>query len=655
MKLAFLRMTAPALLALVASWVPPFAAAAPLGKADTATYETAFAAIERDEWPTAKRLAAQAEDGLLAKVIDWMDFQRPDSGASFEAISGFVDANPGWPRLVTLRRQAEAVADVVHDPAMLLAWFEPRPPLTGRGALAFARAQAAASALDSAFVRDAWRRLDFTAQDGKVFAREFRGQLRAEDHTARLDRLLWEDKTGPARRMLRRVDRDTAALGFARLALMRQEPGVDGAIAAVPAALRDDPALWYERLRWRRRKGLDESARDLLTSPPGDLVRPVRWAVERRILARRAIATGHFSEARRVAADHGLDSGAAFADAEFLAGWVGLVFLQENIQALGHFSTLYQNVRFPISRARGAYWSGRAAAAANDGEAAASWYAAAAAHPDTFYGQLALAALDRPLPPPPLAPVPSRAARASYLNQELAAAAQQLHQVGQGDRTRPFLIHLMDLAETPADLVMLAQLAAGIERRREAIQVAKRAAGRGLPMGTLAFPVRPLSSPPRNGVDAPEPALVLAIIRQESGFDSGATSSAGARGMMQLLPSTARHVARTTGVAYSRARLLEDPDYNIGLGQIYLAGLLERFEGSYPLALAAYNAGPNRVARWLRSYGDPRAGEIDMIDWIESIPFGETRNYVQRVIEAVPVYRRVLGTTQVAATGSLPF
>ena len=631
---------------------PPAVAAAALSAADAGTYASAFEAIEADDWRGAKKLAARAGDQRLAKVIDWLDYQRRDADATFTEIAGFIEANPGWPRRTTLRHRAEAVADRVPDAATLLTWFGAHPPLTGRGALAYARAQAVVGSPDTTFVRDAWRRLDFNRDDEQAFARAFRGQLRAADHVARLDRLLWQEETSQARRMLRRVDRNSAALGAARLALMRQEPGVDAAIARVPTALRDDPALWYERLRWRRRKGQYAAAQEILLAPPADLVEPARWAVERRILARRAIADGLYSAAQQTAADHQLDSGAVFADAEFLAGWIRLVFLRDHADALANFTTLYDRVRFPISRARGAYWAGRAAAALKDPDTAQSWYAAAAAHSTTFYGQLALSELTGRLPALPPTPVLTSTERSAYMAQELVVAARQLHQVGASQRARPFLIHLLDLATTPADFVSLAQLAGEIGRHREAIQVAKRAAGRGIPMGDHGYPVRPVAGP--TGIDAPEPALVLAIIRQESGFDATAVSRADARGMMQLLPSTARQVARAAGIPFNGARLLTDPDYNIGLGQVYLADLLAQFGGSYPLALAAYNAGPSRVTRWLRDIGDPRRNEIDMIDWIESIPFGETRNYVQRVVEAVPIYRHLLGTAQLAATATPP-
>lgn len=613
---------------------------------DAELYARAFAAVDEDDFATARALAAEARNPLPAQVIQWIDLRREDTEASFHEIAEFMEDHPAWPGLSGLRRNAEDGAAAADDPVAVANWFALLPPLTGDGALTYLDA-AGQDEPGPDFVRGAWVKLDFTPKAERLFLTGYGHLLTRDDHAARLDRLIWDERNEAAERMLRRVDGDQAALGFARLDLARRKPGVDTAIARVPGSLRDHPGLWYERLRWRRRKGRDEDARSILLDPPADLVRPHLWARERDILARRALRRGSYSAAHRLTDNHRSDRGVHFADAEFLSGWIRLAFLGDDEDALAHFERLYGGVRFSISRSRGAYWAGRAAEAMGDDQLALTWYEHAAVHPTTFYGQTALHRLQRQ--PPPLQPRPAipPGARTSFEELELVRIVRSLHRLDQGKLLRPFLTRLsMQAPLTEIEQGLVAELALEVGRPREAIFVAKWALRGELDLRRYGYPLWPL---PGEADGLPEPALLLGVMRQESGFDTHVTSSAGAMGMMQLLPSTARRVARDLGLGYNIEWLVDDPDYNIRLGTAFLAGLLVRYEGSYALALAAYNAGPGRVERWLRDYGDPRRDEVDLINWIESIPFSETRNYVQRVLEAVPIYRRLLTEDQVAA------
>ena len=427
---------------------------------------------------------------------------------------------------------------------------------------------------------------------------------------------------------------------------------MDRAIANVPSQLRDDPGLRFERLRWRRKQTEDLSAAPFLLEYKGPRPQPELWAREARILARRALAERDYRAAARLAANHTLDRGGGFAESEFLAGWVDLVLLNQPNAAEAHFDTLFNGVGFPISRARGAYWRARAAAARGNAQLAQEWYARAAQHPTTFYGQEAARELGRAIDTFAFSVPFDAEARAAFLDRELVQLVQRLHDLGANKRLRTFLLHLAGLAESAEERLLVAQLAHESDRPREAIRAIKRLSQLDNQVGIAGYPL--VNIPGAATTPGPPDALVLAVIRQESGFDPTAISRADARGMMQLLPGTAKRVAQDLALPYRTSRLTSDPQYNIRLGRAYLAQMLERFGGSAPLALAAYNAGPHRVDRWLELFGDPRTVQIDMIDWMESIPFAETRNYVQRVTEARRVYEYLLENGQVARVGSVP-
>lgn len=444
--------------------------------------------------------------------------------------------------------------------------------------------------------------------------------------------------------MLRVVDAGYAALGEARLRLMERGWSVDQAVAAVPAALRNDPGLQYERLRWRQRKdqqSYDESAREILFDAPDELGRPAAWWTQRAILARRALEDGHITTAYRIVSEHGPLEGSAFADAEWLAGWVALEFLQDASLAFEHFTALRRAVSYPISLARAGYWAGRALEQMGDRESARRWYTDAAQHWQTFYGQLAgarLVSLGVDIRPGGIEPIDY--ASATISNHELADVVRLLVYLDQPELIDDFILRLVAIGEGPQDQAFIATLALASDRPDLSIRAARRAVRHGIVLQAHAWPL--VALPPEGDPAGLEPALVLTVVRQESAFDPQAVSPSGARGLMQLMPATARQVARAIRLPTAVGQLTEDAGYNVTLGSAYLAGLIEAFDGSYLLALAAYNAGPSNVKRWIRRNGDPRDAKVDAIDWIERIPFDETRNYVQRSLESLNVYRRRL-------------
>jgi len=618
----------------------PCVSSARAAEADLSLARQAVAAAKRDQADEAIRLARQAPQTVLPRLVAWIGYASGRSEADFARLATFITSNPDWPLLAQLTRSAEDSITLTTPAAEILRWFDSHPPTTANGAIAYARVLTAQGRADAAakVVRDAWVGLNFGAAQERQFLDLFGMQLRPEDHWRRLDRLLWERREEPARAMLPRVDPGRRAVALARLALQGGKASPEPLIAQVPGALRDDPGLVYERVRWRRIKEMDEEAIDLLAHPACDKVRPDLWWQERAILVRRALQHGWVSRAYQLAAEHELQAGSAYVDAEFLAGWIALRFLDDRETALLHFLRLHEWATHPMSRARAAYWAGRAYDALGDAKAR-DWYSRAARHSTTYYGQLAAARLKGGLWALPDEPVPTAEDSARFESREVVAAARLLLAVGEDDLLRPFFIRLNDIVESPGERVLVARLALAAGREDLAVTVARRSERDGVVLLEAGWPLPDFAARPDT---APEKPLVLALIRQESGFMADAQSPVGARGLMQLMPATATQMARSVGVPYAAARL-DDPAYNIRLGSAYLSSLIDRFGGSYLLAVASYNAGPGRARRWMRENGDPREESVDVVDWVEMITISETRNYVQRVLESVEVYRRRLG------------
>jgi len=617
-----------------------------LSSRDFDLYRRAFAEAKLGRHGAARQLAQQAGDALPAKVIDWLWLRSRGSGAGFETIAAFIEQNPIWPGRVILHRRAEAALDSRIADQRVLDWFAKQLPTTGWGMMRLGEARLATGDAAGAkeLLRHAWVFGDFTRPRERQFYRRHRGMLEASDHVARLDRLLWDRRRSAAHRMLGRVDEDNRRLGKARLSLIGFAAGVDYAVGQVPAFLVNDPGLIYDRARWRRVKGKHHGARELLVQRPSPLPYPKRWWIERRIQIRKLLADDQNRAAYAMAADHGIARGRRFAEAEFLAGWIALRHLNDAESGFQHFKTLYDKVKFPVSKARAAYWAGRSADRLARPALAATWFDRAATHTTTYYGQLAglkLAGPAKPLPAPPLKASP--AAIAAYGQTESMQIVWRLAELGQDKLLKHFFIHMADVAKTGTARRLVLDMMAELAPPSLMITVAKRVSRHGTMLVQHSYPESAILSRASGPVEA---ALVHAVARQESVLDPKAISHAGARGLMQLMPATARLTARQMGLHYSVHRLTSDPSYNARLGVHYLARLIERYDGSYLLALAAYNAGEARANRWIRVWGDPRTAGTDPIDWAESIPFSETRNYVQRVLENLQAYRRLLKPAQ---------
>jgi soluble lytic murein transglycosylase len=607
----------------------------------------AMTEAEAGRFDAARRIAAQAREPLVGELIRWLWVQTSGSGAGFDDIAAFLASKPDWPARDAMLRRAEENIDISLGDTRILEWFAANPPVTGLGWMRHGEALLRQGRTEEAMVslRRAWVDGNLAPSDEKSLWVEYGGRFSNADHAARLDRLLWEGNIEAARRMLPRVNAETRQLGEARIALATNRDGADRLAQSLPEHLRSDGGLAYDRLRWQRRRGMDDIVEALLYNAPEDLGRAEKWWVERHFRARKAIAEGRISEAYRLAAGHGLKEGASRAEAEWLAGWIALRLLQEPAAALQHFTALAETVSYPVSVARAAYWLGRTHEALGNAEEARRQYALAAEHSTTFYGQLAAHALNPGEPLFLADPIqPSREEIRKFDSREVVRAARILVELGEESRLRPFILRLVHTATTPEEHKLVAQLARDLRRVDLAVMAAKRSARQNIILLREAYPL----VDPMLRTESPETALVLALARQESEFNQFAISSAGARGLMQLMPATAKGVAKTLKVRYQTAKLTDDAAYNVRLGSHYLQDLLRDWDNNYVLALAAYNAGHGRVRRWVQEWGDPRHPSVDVIDWIELIPFSETRNYVQRVLEGVQIYRSLLGQQPVS-------
>lgn len=624
-----------------------------LSAAEAREFSAALKEVERGNKDRLDFHARRLHDPLARKIVSWYVLFQGGFGTDFEAIDAFIKQNPDWPRSSRLLARAEEALDANADPAFTIGWFGDRQPIStaGREKLADALIRSGDTKRGIAMIKDIWVHEDFTKSHEKSFYKNFRKYLTIGDNRARADRLMWDGRYWPARRMIYRVDAQYRKLIEARTSLRRMRGNVDYMVAQVPDKLKTDAGLIYERLRWRRKKGLD-SAYDLLKDLPPGMPQPHRWWDERAIMARSLLEKGFVTEAYRVAAQHGLTDAhpADHAEAEFLSGWIALRFLNEPKQAMKHFQRLYDNVNYPVSLARGAYWLARAAEQAGEKEAAVKWYTTAARFPTAYYGQLATAKA-KPgaglrLPPDPS--VNGEITKRFDAN-ELVRAVRMLAAAGEEERLYSLILHIASLEDKPEWHILTARLARLSGRPDLAIRVTKKTLQDHGHFVAGGYPTLvPPKLPVRVKAETPETSLVLAIVRQESEYDTEAISHAGARGLMQLMPATARNIAKKAGLRYSKVKLTTDPDYNLTLGQSYIAELIDDYGGYLPMAIAAYNAGPHRVRQWIKQNGDPRDTDVDAIDWIELIPFKETRNYVQRVLENVQVYRLQLAGTEVA-------
>lgn len=614
----------------------------PVGLMQGRQLKAALAAARQDDWNLARHIAL-TDGPVSADIIEW---QRLRAGeGNFAEYRAFLAANGDWPGLELLRRKGEVKIPATADPAQVIAWFADNDPQTGPGALRLAAALKATGDEGRAKVVliRAWTNLDLGEVEETLFLNAH-GDLLAQYHASRLDHMLWQGNREAAARMMPLVNDGWKKLAAARLGLQRKTGGVDALIAAVPDALRNDPGLSYDRMIWQIGQRRRDQAADMIleqSGSPESLGRPEVWANWRRILARQTMRDGDGERAYALASTHRIkvdveddESDSNYADLEWLSGYLALTYLKKPELALVHFGHFRAAVFTPISLGRAGYWEGRAFEALGDREAAMAAYRDAAQHQTSFYGLLAAekagVAMDPALTGKGGASPPSEALR----NNRVFQAAGLFYAAGQSWETGRFLRHLAGSQRGEA-LVQITDYALSLGDPYLAVRVGKQAAFEGVVAHRAYYPLTPLGP---DTLPVPE-ALALSIARRESEFHAGAVSGAGARGLMQLMPGTAKQMAGKIGLSYSLGKLTSDPQYNVRLGSAYLAHLIEEFGNNIVLVSVGYNAGPHRARTWIGDRGDPRDPGIDVIDWIEHIPFRETRNYVMRVAESLPIYR----------------
>ena len=587
---------------------------------------------------------AQGAGAVGADVIEW---QRLRAGegllGDYEA---FLARRPDWPGLPYLKAAGEVAVSRSTDQDRILQYFGGQAPAKAAGVLALTAALEAkgrhADAVEAA--TQGWTKLKFTADEQAQLLATYGPDLRVA-HELRLDRILWDGaRADEGARMLPLVPKDWAALGKARLALRGDKAGAAALVNAVPKALKDDPGLAYDRFLYRMRHDNYSDAAELILDRSTSAKRlgdPAAWADKRADLARILMRKDAVKAAYKVAASHQLSDADNSSDLEFLSGFIALRKLNDPALALQHFQRL-AGATTPISQSRAQYWIGRAYQALGDKAKARSAYGKAAQYQTSYYGMLAAEKLGLNLDASLLsnAPPPGSWKGAHYAKSSVLEAAVRMAAAGNEQLSARFMLHLGE-SLSDGDLGSLAGLALKLGQYRASVLIAKAATERGLVFAGAYFPV-PDMIPEKLPVSR---ALALSIARRESEFDPEARSPAGALGLMQILPATAAKMAKDQGIKFSAAKLASDPAYNATLGAAYLKELVDRFGPSVALIASGYNAGPGRPRNWLDAFGDPRLAGTDVVDWVEMIPFTETRTYVMRVVEGVVIYRAKLRGT----------
>ncbi len=621
------------------------AATSSTSQADTEALENVIELVRKHKPADATQAQAAISDPVAKKLAEWIILRSDDNGASVERYRAFIATNPSWPSQTFLRRRIEAALwDDHRDDATVWAWFANESPLSAKGRFSLARVMIARGDRANAerLVREAWRN-DSMSEDAENAALDLFGALLTPgDHKARMDFMLYGSEQDAALRAAKRLGANQVALAKARIAAYRKASNTKALLDAVPHELHGDPGYIFSKIQLlRREEKFAEAAQLMLGAPkdPGRLYNLDEWWIERRLLSRKMLDVGEHRTAYLIARDAALPARDIYkTEQEFTAGWIALRFLTDPATAAQHFSRIGVGSANPTALARAGYWQGRAAEAAGRSQEARAAYTAAAAQSTSYYGQLARAKLG--LPQIDLNGAP--AARGRGIERlEIVRAVQLLYALDERDIALPIFGDMGENGD-PDALAGLGELASRNGDARGMLLLGKAALNRGLPFDFYAYPVSGI--PPFKSIGPEvEQSIVFAIARQESAFNPNVVSPANAYGLMQVTPDAGKYVCKKYGASFDLGRLKTDPVYNAALGAAELGGLIEDYRGSYIMTFAAYNAGRGSVKKWIERYGDPRDAKVDAVDWVELIPFSETRNYVQRIMENLQVYRARFG------------
>jgi soluble lytic murein transglycosylase len=621
------------------------AATSSTSQADTDALENVIELVRKHKPADATQAQAAISDPVARKLAEWIILRSEDNGASVERYRAFLSANPSWPSQTFLRRRLEAALwDDHRDDATVWSWFANESPLSAKGKFSLARVMIARGDRANAerLVRDAWRN-DSMSEDTETTALDLFGALLTPgDQKARMDFMLYGSEHEAALRAAKRLGASQVVLAKARIAAYRKASNTRALLDAVPRELHGDAGYIFSKIQLLRREEKFAEAAQLMlgaAKDPARLYNLDEWWIERRLLSRKMLDVGESRTAYLIARDAALPARDIYkTEQEFTAGWIALRFLTDPATAAQHFARIGVGSANPTTLARAGYWQGRAAERAGRAQEARAAYPAAAAQSTSYYGQLARAKLG--LPQIELNGAP--AARGRGIERlEVVRAVQLLYALDEREIAIPIFGDMGENGD-PDALVGLGELASRNSDARGMLLLGKAALNRGLPFDFYAYPVTGIPPFKSIGPDV-EQSIVFAIARQESAFNPAVVSPAQAYGLMQVTPDAGKYVCKKYGASFDLGRLKADPVYNAALGAAELGGLIEDYRGSYIMTFAAYNAGRGSVKKWVERYGDPRDPKIDAVDWVELIPFSETRNYVQRIMENLQVYRARFG------------
>ena len=613
-----------------------------LSNKDYENFDLALSQAKKWRWKSVKIISQKIENEDARNILNWIRHYNGADDLTFTDYRNFLNDNSYWPLIDSIKIKTENKISFSDDHDELINYFKDQKPLTGWGKIYYGNSllKKGNDALAELLIKEGYISGSFTRNEQKIIISKFKNFLTQEDHKKRINQLLWNGKYGTARSLVKYVEKDYQKLFEARIGLISFSGGVDQLISNVPDKLINNAGLQHDRLRWRIKKRKYDSAMSMMLEinkkDPSYLERPDKFWKLKSFLIRRLIDQHEYMSAYKMSLNHGLVTNAEIAEAEWLAGWISITFLKDPAAAKYHFQRIWDVSSRPISKARASYWIAKSLENF-DKEKSQTWYTKSANYHLTFYGQLAATEINgnNIQYNPEINPITEKDFLVNSQLKDVYSAVSLLNEFDQDKLVKKFI---MDLAEnrSEAAATQAIYLATDLERYDFAVQAGKYYYYKNFYLEPKSFPTVP--RPSYEKLIFPDQSLIHAVIRQESQFDPEAGSYAGAKGLMQLMPYTAKKVSKGLKLPYSKNKLTDDPSYNVILGSAYLDQLLSTYDGSYILTLAAYNAGPSRVNAWIKKYGDPRSDDITPINWIELIPFKETRNYVQRVIENVQVY-----------------
>ncbi len=605
-------------------------------------YKDVFDQIKKQNWSMALALSQDYRKESLTSYVNWLNASRPGTNLNFQNLSDFYKKHSHWPKKKNMLKNIESSINKNDSTSKVLEWFENNPPITAKGAIDHLEFLIKAGKVinKNQMIKEIWINKDLTYNQQRYFIKNYSRYWNQDDNWKRFDRLIYEGKNVSARRTLNRIKGNLRKLGEARLGLSRRAGNVSTLINQVPQNLKNDPGLIYERLRWRRKAKLD-TAVEFLNTPPTEIKNVRNWWINSRIVIRRLINKKKYNQAYNALKKHNLPlNSESGAEAEWLAGWVSLVHLKNSMNSKIHFENVFNNSTNENVRSKAAFWIFKSYELSNNIKnkrvEAKKWLLESAKNKFTFYGQNASIKLN------------SFNFSKKKLNYKKPLRGNDLIDVikiiqnsNQNiDKTTPFFLELLNLCESDEEKNYVLNLANSLDEKSIVTKLSRKIEN---PSVEFSYPLIENYIPNKYKNSSSTMALIHAITHQESNFKVNAYSSAGARGLMQLMPFTAKKVARDLKIKYYKKALTRNPQYNIILGTTYINEMLTKFDNALPLALAAYNAGPSRVKIWLKRYGDPRKSQITFIDWIESIPISETRFYVKKVLSNLRIYQKKYG------------